>query len=166
VGDIVRNAATAEWYQCTGNNLSTVWATDKPLYWTTQVYPMDIEVAANPTYWVQTIWWNGNMTSPMNTFTWANAIVNCEALSYAGYTDWHLANIEETYSCVDKAYASTPRHPRWFMFPVDSWCHTSTTDPSTTTSQLAPYMSGNGNIRSDSKANSYGFFIVRKWRDY
>ena len=33
--------------------------------------------------------------------TWADAITNCEALSYAGHNDWRLPNIKELMSIVD-----------------------------------------------------------------
>ena len=33
--------------------------------------------------------------------TWADAITNCEALSYAGHNDWRLPNVRELQSIVD-----------------------------------------------------------------
>jgi hypothetical protein len=35
------------------------------------------------------------------TYTWANALLYCERLDYAGYTDWRLPNIKELLSIVD-----------------------------------------------------------------
>ena len=40
--------------------------------------------------------------APFNAqMTWTNAITNCEALSYAGQTDWRLPNLRELQSIVD-----------------------------------------------------------------
>jgi len=40
--------------------------------------------------------------APFNsTMTWNNATSSCEALSYAGYTDWRLPNIKELQTLVD-----------------------------------------------------------------
>ncbi len=33
--------------------------------------------------------------------TWANALINCNALNFAGHTDWRLPNIKEMMSIVD-----------------------------------------------------------------
>jgi len=57
---------------------------------------------ANPTYWRQTVWTNSaaNLTTP-KTMAWATAITNCEALEYAGYSDWYLPNIKELQSIVN-----------------------------------------------------------------
>ena len=42
----------------------------------------------------------GTPGSPI-TMTWANALINCEALEYAGYSDWRLPNVEEMESIRD-----------------------------------------------------------------
>jgi len=42
----------------------------------------------------------GSPGSPTTT-TWAVAITRCNALEYAGYSDWRLPNIKELYSIVD-----------------------------------------------------------------
>jgi len=40
--------------------------------------------------------------APFNAaMNWANAITNCEALNFAGHTDWRLPNIKELMSIVD-----------------------------------------------------------------
>lgn len=52
--------------------------------------------AANPTWWRQTIWTvsGANLTTPA-PFDWNGAIDACEALEYAGFTDWRLPNFIE-----------------------------------------------------------------------
>ncbi len=44
--------------------------------------------------------WASGVATP-TAMTWANAITNCEALNYAGYTDWRLPNINELSSIID-----------------------------------------------------------------
>lgn len=60
------------------------------------------DLAAHPTYWRQTIWTAdaSGLTTPA-FMDWATAIVNCEALDYAGHDDWRLPNIKELQSLVD-----------------------------------------------------------------
>lgn len=40
------------------------------------------------------------------TSNWANAIINCEALNFAGYNDWRLPNVKELMSIVDYGSSS------------------------------------------------------------
>ncbi|MFA5158823.1 MAG: DUF1566 domain-containing protein [Patescibacteria group bacterium] len=61
------------------------------------------DITANPTYWRETKWTSSaaNLTTPA-TMRWDNAaIVNCEALDYAGYQDWRLPNLKELVSIVN-----------------------------------------------------------------
>jgi hypothetical protein len=59
------------------------------------------DVAANPTWWRVTVWTASaaNLTTPA-TMIWNAAIDACEALEYAGYTDWRLPNVKELFSCM------------------------------------------------------------------
>jgi hypothetical protein len=63
--------------------------------------------AANPTYWRQTVWSNSavDLITP-KTMNWSTSILNCEALEYAGYTNWRLPNIKELVSIVDYSLSS------------------------------------------------------------
>jgi hypothetical protein len=40
--------------------------------------------------------WASEIDTP-NPMAWANAITNCEELSYAGHSDWRLPNIKELF---------------------------------------------------------------------
>jgi len=52
--------------------------------------------------WILTVWTlsAAGLTTP-SYMTWANSIINCEALVYAGFSDWRLPNIKELPSIVD-----------------------------------------------------------------
>jgi len=50
-------------------------------------------------YWRETMWTASaaNLTTP-SQWNWNDAIDNCAALEYAGFTDWRLSNIQELLS--------------------------------------------------------------------
>lgn len=50
----------------------------------------------------------GCTTGTISTLTWTNALVQCEADTTAGFTDWRLPNIYELYSIVDFGATSNP----------------------------------------------------------
>jgi hypothetical protein len=43
-----------------------------------------------------------------DTFTWQNALSQCETLSWGGHTDWRLPNRKELHSLVDNHDSSAP----------------------------------------------------------
>lgn len=63
----------------------------------------------NATYWVVTPWIGSaaNLTTG-GTMNWSAAVTNCEALSYAGYTDWRLPNTNELISLYNADDATNP----------------------------------------------------------
>jgi len=46
-----------------------------------------------------------------DTLTWVNALNYCENLTYAGYTDWRLPNIEELETLIDDLYDPASSFP-------------------------------------------------------
>ena len=53
--------------------------------------------------------------APFNAaMTWANALINCEALNFAGYTDWRLPNAKELASILDYANSWPPVDATFF----------------------------------------------------
>jgi hypothetical protein len=61
------------------------------------------DITANPTYWRETTWTGSaaNLTTPLQKRWDSAAILDCEALDYAGYTDWRLPNLKELISIVN-----------------------------------------------------------------
>lgn len=60
--------------------------------------------------------------------TWEVAISSCEALNYAGYTDWRLPNVRELVSIVDYGVASPSINSNFFPdTPVSGMYWTATT---------------------------------------
>lgn len=53
-------------------------------------------------YWRETFWTRSaaNLTTP-SKMTWSNALLNSEALIYAGFSDWRLPNVKELLSIAD-----------------------------------------------------------------
>ncbi|VAY88365.1 hypothetical protein MNB_ARC-1_976 [hydrothermal vent metagenome] len=47
--------------------------------------------------------WQDNNDTNTTTKEWNDAIDYCEALDFAGYSDWHLPNFNELYGLVDKS---------------------------------------------------------------
>jgi len=86
------------------------------------------DLAAHPTYWRQTVWvWDANSLNELNTFEWAPAIANCEALEYAGYSDWRMPNIRELRSLVDYTVYEPAINSTYFYLYSTSICLSSTT---------------------------------------
>jgi len=59
--------------------------------------------------------------------TWSNAIINCEALNYAGYSDWRLPNVTELESIVDYGRYSPAIDTLFFPNSQTSYYLTSST---------------------------------------
>jgi len=53
------------------------------------------------------------LTTP-STMIWADAIINCEALEYAGHTDWRLPNVKELMSIFDYGVYSPAINQTYF----------------------------------------------------
>ena len=64
---------------------------------------------ANPTKWRQTIWIGDAFALGVpRQMTWADAVANCLALEYAGFSDWRLPNLLELLSILNVAAAELP----------------------------------------------------------
>lgn len=72
--------------------------------------------------------------APLNAkHTWNNAIDVCEALAYAGHSDWRLPNIKELVSVLDYAFANPSADPAFItMRPAEAY-FSSTTRPGAAT---------------------------------
>lgn len=56
----------------------------------------------NATYWVKTVWIGSAATLNTHAYpAWADAVADCLALDYAGYTDWRLPNLMELLTLFD-----------------------------------------------------------------
>lgn len=55
--------------------------------------------SSSPSQWVATVWTASaaNLTTPAAS-TWANAVDKCRSLTYAGFSDWRLPNIDELFT--------------------------------------------------------------------
>lgn len=64
---------------------------------------------SNATYWVVSPWVGSaaNLTTA-GEVNWSDAITNCEALDYAGFTDWRLPNAYELGSMFNFSASSAP----------------------------------------------------------
>ena len=98
-------------------------------------------------------------TTESSTMNWQSAIDHCDALSFAGYDDWRLPEIDELASLIEGGSAP---YIDTNMFPdtASSGYWSSTTDDSNTYSAWYVYF-GNGNVFSSSKSNSYYVRAVR-----
>jgi hypothetical protein len=73
-----------------------------------------------------------------NVYTWADAISQCENLTYAGYSDWRLPNMKELFSLIKYEGSSGPYiDTTYFPNTVNSYYWTSTTFAPTPTSAMA-----------------------------
>ena len=87
----------------------------------------------------------GSAGSP-SAMTWANAVAECLALTYAGYSDWRLPNALELLSLADPETATIPRINTTFF-------------PST---QVANYWTGTSYHNAPTYANivAYGQYYL------
>lgn len=63
-----------------------------------------------------------------SSYTWENAIIACENLSYAGYNDWRLPNARELMSIVDCGKDGPAINTEYFLNTQNSAYWTSTTN--------------------------------------
>jgi hypothetical protein len=116
---------------------------------------------ANPTYWRQTVWTASaaNLTTP-STMTWANSITNCEALEYAGYTDWRLPNLNELQSIANYGLASPAINGTYFPNTQSNYYWSGTTYANDTGVAWVVVF-GSGAVYAVNKANGYYVRPVR-----
>ena len=89
---------------------------------------------------------------------WTNAIVNCNNLTYAEYSDWRLPNMKELYSLVDLGQGTglPSGHP---FSSVQPYIWSSTTCASDNSRALYLRISEPGGIRNDPKTASGGEWV-------
>jgi hypothetical protein len=131
IGDLVsRNASDAgPFYVCIVAHTSGTFADD---------------LAAGK--WILTVWTlsAAGLTTP-SYMTWANSIINCEALVYAGFSDWRLPNIKELPSIVDYS-AYSPAIDGTFFPNTQSDGYWSGTTFAASTDYAWLVSFGNGNV--------------------
>jgi hypothetical protein len=62
----------------------------------------------------------------MGSFSWEQAMAQCEGIDYAGYTDWRLPNIKELSSIVDFTAQNPSINTTYFMNTItgNNWSST------------------------------------------
>jgi len=121
----------------------------------------------NATYWRNTLWTASaaNLTTPA-TMTWNTAIDNCEALEYAGFTDWRLPNIYELFSLFDFGDAASPlinalfTNTQWSSAP-NYYCTSTTRTGSTTNANSLYFGDTSTPVYAVAKATAYFVRPVR-----
>jgi hypothetical protein len=112
--------------------------------------------------WRETVWTvtAAGLTTP-STMIWDDAIDNCEALDYAGHTDWRLPNIKELMSIVDYGLSSPAINQTYFPNAQSGRYWSGTTTANWADNAWNVYFS-NGNVKGSGKG--YGGY-VRPVRD-
>jgi len=64
---------------------------------------------------------------PWRKYNWENAILYCERLEFAGYSDWRLPNYKELVSILDLSKVNPAVDPRYFPDTRTDFYWTSTT---------------------------------------
>lgn len=116
--------------------------------------------AAHPTYWRQTIWTASaaDLISPA-WLTWNDAIDACEALEYAGYTDWRLPNILELGSLLNNGAGAPPgSYP---VFPNMSFTCFSSTSLALDTTMALTLQAWDAFLYGTFKTDLLGVYPVR-----
>ena len=124
----------------------------------------------NASYWVVTPWTASaaNLTTPA-TFAWANAINyalgsdwdadndgGAVGLSYAGFTNWRLPNMDELFSLVDHCRAAPFIDPLFTNVPTASnGYYWSSTTPSATANACATSFRTFGISQNAAKGGTY-----------
>lgn len=84
---------------------------------------------------------------------WAAAVRWCENLSFAGITEWRLANIRELETIVDYSRTYPPVDPAYFPNTKDDWYWSSTSTKNTGTWAWVMQFDVGGYVDDDAKAN-------------
>lgn len=103
---------------------------------------------------------NPNDAGMGGTYTWENAIITCEGLSYATYTDWRLPNNRELQSIADYSRQNPSINTTYFLNTQNNYYWSSTTYVPSTTNAWAVHFSG-GNANYDVKTTTYYVRCVR-----
>ena len=99
--------------------------------------------------------------SGASTYTWQNAINQCEGLTYATYSDWRLPNAKELWSIAKLEPGAAPYIDQTaFPGPVSDFYWSATTYPSNTNSALHVYFY-NGDLDNSDKTSSKFVRCVR-----
>ena len=102
-----------------------------------------------------------NCSGTPGTYTWANAISQCENLTYAGYSDWRLPNMKELFSLIKYEGISGPYiDTTYFPNTQDNGYWTSTTYVPNTSYAVVVFFSV-GTATFGNKAWSYYVRCVR-----
>jgi len=115
----------------------------------------------NATYWVVTPWTSSaaNLTS-VALLNWTTAVTNCEALDYAGYTDWRLPNWAEIASLYNTEDATSPAiYPPSGARGSSFW--SGSTKKAAGANAFSVVMSTSLTVQSFAKANSAGVIPIR-----
>lgn len=135
-----------------------------PSYWSgvSNTFQFSDDRAAHPTYWEQTIWNASPYGVSAAQFPYATAIANCEALDYAGKTDWRLPNAEELLSLFDFSKSASPFIDTLNKNMQSNWWWTSSRySPSPTDYVTVMYLYGALQITAGYRFSAYPCIPVR-----
>lgn len=135
-GDVIYNASTLLYYVCpTGHgHTAGTWATDLAAgHWsliasdsTTKVFYICTTAHTSGTWatdleankWAATPWTMGAASSWVQfPDTWATCLAKCEALTYCGFTDWRMPNVNERLSVAEWAAGNNG----WYLQGTDGF---------------------------------------------
>lgn len=100
-------------------------------------------------------------TGTIALYTWTNALLQCEADTTAGQTDWRLPNVYELYSLVDFGVAAGPFINSTYFPATQSSYYWSGTSYPVNYSYAMGVAFQNGSAFSDAKTLSYNVRCVR-----
>ena len=103
---------------------------------------------------------SGGQYVSSGTYTWENALTQCESLGYATYTDWRLPNNKEIQSIVDYSRQSPSINTTYFLNTQSTFYWSSTTYMPITANAWAMYFI-DGNMNNTGKTGNYYVRCVR-----
>lgn len=174
--DITNNGAT-NWkllQGSSGNMAQDAFIVDRftnPTYWTLLWKGTDFQHAIidHPEYFRVTTWTNSSSNPPRqpnNNLNWSDSIAACQALDYAGFTDWRMPNFNEMLALVRAGLGtnSSDNHPiisGLFRNINTGWYWwTSTTYPTNTSSALTMQFNNNNLNISNSGKTGTGIYVL------